>query len=94
MRRYNNIDRIMDLDFPDAVKFIVLAKNKELEERLFMQWVVQLPLMSEENDSYISFGDYKDNLTGKNICTKSRAEIMTECFEIERKWKEAKDNST
>lgn len=84
----------MELEFPYAVDFIVLAKNKELEERLFMQWVVQLPWMSTENDTYISFEDYKGQNTGANICTKSRAEIMSECFEIERRWKEANDNST
>lgn len=73
----------MGLDFDDAVDFIVLAKNKELEERLFMQWVVQLPWMSSDDDSLISFEDYRDRLTGKSICTKSRAEILAECLEIE-----------
>lgn len=94
MRKYNNIDRIMELDFPDAVNFIVLAKNKELEERLFMQWVVQLPWMSTKDDTYISFEDYRDRITGADICTKSRVEIMVECFDIERRWKEANYNST
>lgn len=94
MRKYSNIDRIMELDFPDAVNFIVLAKSKELEERLFIQWVVQLPWMSTEDDTYISFDDYKNKVTGADVCTKSRAEIMAECFDIERKWKEANYNST
>lgn len=73
----------MNLDFDDAVEFIVLAKNKELEDRLFMQWVVQLPWMSSEDDSYISFEDYRDRLTGKSICMKSKAEILAESLKIE-----------
>lgn len=84
----------MELEFPYAVDFIVFAKNKELEERLFIQWVIQLPWMSAEDDTYISFEDYKDRVTGANICKKSRAEIIAECFDIERRAREVSGNGT
>ena len=56
--------------------------EQERDERIFQQWVVQLPYMGKEN--YISFADYKDKLTGANIDRRSVAEIMAELDEVER----------
>ena len=49
LHRYGNLEYIMRLDFEDAARIIDKAKEKEKEQRYFMQWVVQLPNMTKEN---------------------------------------------
>lgn len=56
--------------------------EKDREERMFQQWVVQLPWMSEKD--FISFADYKNKLTGANIDRRSVAEIEAELADVER----------
>ena len=56
------------------------AREKETEERLFNQWVVQLPHMEE---NYISFEDYKERAYGRNIDKRSNDEILEEVAQIE-----------
>lgn len=58
------------------------AKTKAREERIFQQWVVQLPWMTSEN--YVGFAAYKERVTGAGIDRRSVAEIMAEVDEIER----------
>lgn len=82
-RRYSNIDFIMQMPVSDFYKFLKLAKEKEQEERIFVMWTQQLPFMSKDN--FTSFNDYKDSVTGKNIDTRSTAEINEDIDEIEKK---------
>ena len=72
----------MRLDGETGLGLIVKALEQERDDRIFQQWVVQLPHMSKEN--YISLADYKDRLTGANIDRRSVAEIMAEMDEVER----------
>ena len=58
------------------------ALEQERDERLFQQWVVQLPLMGTDN--FVSFADYKDRVTGANIDRRSVAEIWAELDEVEK----------
>lgn len=58
------------------------AAEQERDDRLFQQWVAQLPWMDKK--SYISFEDYKNKLTGANIDTRSVAEIEADLAEVER----------
>ena len=51
LRRYNNIDYILQMEPFEFLFFLQKAREKETEERLFNQWVVQLPHMEE---NYIS----------------------------------------
>ena len=60
---------------------ILKAMEKEREERAFLQWVVQLPYMGK--DSFVSFADYKNKLTGANIDRRSVAEIEADLAEVE-----------
>lgn len=62
------------------------AQEKERDERFYRQWLVQLPFMNEEN--YISFADYVDRLTGKNIDTRPAEVILAEIDEIEKEFTE------
>ena len=58
------------------------AIEKDQEDRLFQQWVVQLPHMDEKH--YIGFEDYKNKMTGANIDRRSVAEIEADLEEVER----------
>lgn len=83
LRRYGNIDYILRMPLNDFLEFYKLAKQKEREERIFLQWVVQMPLMSQDN--FVSFEDYADKITGRNIDTRSTEEMLKDIDEIERR---------
>lgn len=82
LSRYSNIDFIMRQDIETALRIIKKAKEKEEEKRYFIQWAVQLPFMTKDN--YISFNDYIDKVTGRNIDTRSTAECMAEIEEVKQ----------
>lgn len=69
---------------------ILKAAEKERDERIFQQWVAQLPWMSKEN--FVSFADYKNKLTGANIDRRSVAEIEAELADVERQLQEGGDS--
>lgn len=85
LHRYGNLDYIMRLDIEDAERIIAKAKEKEKENRFFMQWVVQLPHMTKE--TFVSFESYLDKVTGRNIDNRPVAECMAEIEEIKKKFK-------
>lgn len=70
----------MRLDIGSASRIIDKAKEKEKENRYFLQWVVQLPNMTEKN--YLSFDEYVDRVTGRNIDQRPVAECMKELEKI------------
>lgn len=84
LHRYGNLDYIMQLDIQTAMRLIEKAREKEKEKRFFLQWVVQLPGMSQEN--YISFDAYVDRVTGRNIDTRPVAECMAEIEDIKKRF--------
>lgn len=84
LHRYGNLDYIMRLDIDTAQRVISKAREKEKENRFFLQWVVQLPHMTKE--SYVSFDEYFDKVTGRNIDKRSVADCMAEIEEIKKKF--------
>jgi len=82
LHRYNNIDYVLNTDIETGLAIIAKAREKDREERIFQQWVVQLPLMDEKH--FVSFSDYKDKLTGANIDTRSVAAIEADLANAER----------
>lgn len=72
----------MQLDGDTGLGLIIKALEERRDDRIFQQWVVQLPYMGKDN--FISFADYKDKLTGANIDRRSVAEIMADLEEVER----------
>ena len=72
----------MQLDINTALNVIEKAKEKEMESRYFLQWAVQLPNMTQE--TYISFDDYVDKVTGRNIDKRPVYECMKELEEIKK----------
>lgn len=73
-----------------GLALIKKAREETRNERIFQQWVVQLPWMGYTG-SFTSFADYKDRVTGANIDRRSTAEIMAEIDEIERQLQEGGD---
>lgn len=84
LHRYGNLEYIMQLDIEAAERVIAKAREKEKENRYFLQWVVQLPNMTKEN--YISFESYVDKVTGRNIDQRPVSECMAEIEEIKKKF--------
>ena len=84
LHRYGNLEYIMQLDIESALRVIEKAREKEKENRFFLQWVVQLPKMTQE--SYVSFESYLDKVTGRNIDKRPVYECMAEIEEIKKKF--------
>lgn len=82
LHRYGNIEYIMRLDIGSALRMIDKAREKEKENRIFLQWAVQLPHMTKE--TFISFENYLDKVTGRNIDRRPVAECMQEIEEIKK----------
>lgn len=82
LHRYHNIEYILQLDADIGCPLVIKAIEQERDDRIFQQWVVQLPLMG--SDGYMSFTDYKARVTGANIDRRSTAEILAELDEAER----------
>lgn len=74
----------MQADIETAERIIAKAREKEKENRYFLQWVVQLPNMTGE--TYLSFDAYVDRITGRNVDKRSVAECMAEIEEIKKKF--------
>lgn len=85
LHRYHNIDFVLQLDVETAIELIKTARSKDREERIFQQWVAQLPIMAFAGTS-VSFQDYKDRVTGANIDRRPTAAILAELDEIEAKF--------
>lgn len=84
LHRYGNLEYIMQLDIDTALNVIEKAREKEKENRYFLQWVIQLPNMTKEN--YMSFESYLDKVTGRNIDMRPVSECMKEIEEIKKKF--------
>lgn len=83
LHRYHNIEYILQLDLETGLALIVKAREEKRDERIFQQWVAQLPTMAMVGKS-VSFADYRDKVTGANIDRRSAAEIMAELDEVEK----------
>ena len=75
----------MSLDFETGLELIQKAKKERRDERLFQQWVAQLPTMAL-NGHPISFEDYRDEVTGANIDIRPVSAILAELDEIEKEF--------
>ena len=90
LHRYHNIEFILQLPAEPGLDLIKKAQEEIRNERIFQQWVVQLPWMGYTG-TFLSFADYKDRVTGANIDRRPVAEIMAEIDEIERQLQEGGD---
>lgn len=82
LRNYQNIDYILNMQGNRAITFIQNALNHEEENHLRQQWVALLPVMQMGYCKYMSFEEYCDKATGKNIDTRPAEEIIAELEEL------------
>ncbi len=65
----------------EFIEFVNLAREKDREDRLHRQWCAMLPSLNE----YMSFDEFLDAMTGRNIDTRSNEEIIKELEELHGK---------
>lgn len=82
LHRYHNIEYVLQMDAEIGLPLIERAIMKDRDDRIFIQWVAQLPVMAYTGES-VSFADYKDRVTGANIDRRSTAEIMRDLDAVE-----------
>ena len=71
----------MDADI--GADLILKAMEKELDDRIFQQWVAQLPVMAYTGKS-VSLQEYTDIVTGANIDRRPVAAIEAELAAVEK----------
>ena len=77
LRRYHQLDFIKELSLEDFLEIVELAMEEEKKEKHRQEWLHLLPLMITTG-KYMSFENYYDSVTGKNIDMRSTEEIIAE----------------
>lgn len=77
LRRYHQIDFVREMELDDLLELINLALEDEKREEKRQEWLHLLPLMIT-SEKYMSFNDYFDMATGKNIDMRPAEVIMAE----------------
>ena len=80
----------MQTDADTGCRLIVKALEQERDERIFQQWVAQLPIMAYTGKN-VSFADYKARVTGANIDRRPVSEIEAELAEVEKELQKGGD---
>lgn len=81
--RYHSVEFMREMEPETLVRLIDLAEEKEEKKKHYLAWATQLPYMDSE--SYISFNDYHDRMTLKNVDFRPASEIEAEIELIEQK---------
>lgn len=69
------------MDIIEFVDFINVVREKELEEKLYMQWCACMPTLNK----YMGFEEFKEMITGSYIDTRPTDEIINEILELHEK---------
>lgn len=88
LRRYHTLDVLEVLSLEQFVKLVLMALEEESKEKYRAEWLSLLPCMVFTNH-YMTFEQYYDTVTGKNIDLRPVDEIIAE---IDRKHAEAKES--
>lgn len=70
------------MDISDLSDFIKLAKEKEDAELIRSEWLSLLPSMFAGIVKYVSYEEYLDRRTGKNLDLRPAEEIIAEIMEL------------
>lgn len=81
LRRYHNMDYILSMEIDEFIMFVNKANQLETDETLFKMWLQKFTLMSK--DTYISFGEFYNLATGKNVDKRPTEELLVEIEDIE-----------
>lgn len=73
----------MDMDADDFWDVYVAGRNKETEDRAFLQWVVTLPYI--EDKAMHSFPAYFAHVTGQDVDKRPKEVIIAEVEEAMRR---------
>ncbi|WP_346877550.1 hypothetical protein [Clostridium sp. UBA5712] len=79
LKRYSNIDYILNLKFEEGYELISKAYEKDAEEKLWQQWLVDYRLMDQE--TFISFEEYKSKSRGSSSNTGESEKLTKEQIE-------------
>lgn len=82
LHRYNGSDYLLSMPYKDCAVMLRYGQDQERESRIFAQWVMHLPHMSFKEIQYISFEEYRDKVTGKNIDLRSNEDIIREIEQL------------
>ena len=77
LRRYHQLDFVKDLSLMDFLELVKLAMEEEQKEKHRQEWLHLLPLMITSG-KYMSFDEYFDKVSGRNIDMRSTEEIIAE----------------
>lgn len=83
----------MALPLDEGLDLIRTALEKERDERLFRQWVAQLPVMAMAGHP-MSFDEYRDKLTGANLDTRPASEILRELEDVDAEFQKGEKDGT
>lgn len=64
LRRYSNIEYLLKKDYEYGFEFVTKAFEKERDDYLWQQWLVDYRRMDKDN--FISFAEYKEEFTKVN----------------------------
>lgn len=74
MKRYNNIEYIMNMDIEDGLNIIIKAFKNDTKDKLYELYLTKYPNM--DRDNYISFEEFYKKCTVTQVNTnKSKEEI-------------------
>lgn len=77
LRRYHSFECMDILSVEKFCELIILALEQEKRAEYRAEWLVLLPSMISQG-KYMSFDDYYDTVTGKNIDMRPAEEIIAE----------------
>lgn len=79
------MDYILQMDVETFIEMVEIALEKEQEELAHRQWSAMLPFMSLGVLENISFREYFEKLSGKNVDLRPASEIIAEIEELHQK---------
>lgn len=79
------MDYILQMDPDTFIEMIDIALEEEQKEKAHRQWSAMLPFMSLGMLDFVSFNEYFEKLSGKNVDLRPASEIIAEIEELHQK---------
>ena len=92
LRKYGRYD-FPDMSFGEFIDFVVLAINKENEDKIHGEYLAMLPLLMIRG-KYMSFEQFYEKMTGADLDMRPAEDILIESEEIERRLSEIENNGS
>ena len=85
------MDYILQTDADTGCRLILKAMERDRDDRIFQQWVAQLPVMAFTGKT-VGFAEYRSKVTGENIDRRSVAAIEAELAAVEKELQKGGDD--